>query len=368
MLELQRDTVDGVHLTLEGVNSIKNLLNEYQRQRDNEIAKRDDEIAKIQSQLHWQHGKCPSGFATSLVLSLSACRNPEHIAYLESRGPSPLPRSRTPTVDTYVSQQVLRRMLDTFDIHLADIAVVTKTKSLLPARERAQAEQIINKSAFRRWVVSPTSAKLLVHWDLSASKTRGGISPLSGVCITMSQALAAQPRFISLLWFAGRHVDRISMGEFVGENAMLRSLIDQLLRQFDFDMRSFQHSIDPSCPQSDLLTLLDWLIRQLPRNQTLCCVIDGVALLEREEYEDESLPVLSKLVQLVNDPSVTAPIKLLLTSIPATTVVRGVFEDEGLILNVNALPRQSLPSSDERVMREIGEAVFAGDYIEHPPP
>ncbi|CEN59819.1 hypothetical protein ASPCAL02260 [Aspergillus calidoustus] len=336
MLKLQRQTDYKLELTLDGVNSIKDLLNDDLRERDHEMA-------KMQLQLQRQN---------------------EHIAYLESRAPSPFPQARTPNVDTYVSQQALRRMLDTGDIHLTDIAVVTDTKSRLPVKERGHAEQIINRSAFRRWIVSPVSAKLLVHWDLDKSKTRSGISPLSGVCVTMLQALAAQPRFISLLWFAGRHVDRLSMGEYVGENAMIRSLIDQLLRQFDFDMRYFQHHIDPSCSQNDLLVLLDWLIRQIPRTHTVCCVIDGVALLEREELEDESLPVLSKLVQLVNDASIHAPLKLLLTSTPATTVVRGVFEDEGLILNVNVLPRQSLPSSDERVMREMGATVFEEDkYI-----
>lgn len=93
-------------------------------------------------------------------------------------------------------------------------------------------------------------------------------------------------------------------------------------------------------------------------------MIDGVAILERDEYEDESLPVLAKLVQLVNDPGVAAPIKLLLMSTPSTRVVRSVFENEGLILNVNALARQSLPSSDERVARVLGATVFAGEgYI-----
>ncbi|KAL2799442.1 hypothetical protein BJX66DRAFT_332929 [Aspergillus keveii] len=135
ILKLQRQTDDKVELTLEGVNSIKDMLNEH-------LKERDIEMAKMQLQLQWQN---------------------EHIVYLESRAPSPFPRARTPTVDTYVSQQALRRMLDTADIHLTDIAVVTDTKSRLPAKERGQAEQIINRSAFKWWIVSPVSAKLLVH-------------------------------------------------------------------------------------------------------------------------------------------------------------------------------------------------------------
>lgn len=260
---------------------------------------------------------------------------------------------------TYISQPALRCILDVSDIHLTDIAFITDTESRLPAKERAQAEQIMTQNVWRQWFVSPASAKLLVHWD--ASKIHGGISPLSGVCVTMSQALAMHPRFISLLWFAGRHDNRRTMGDFVHENAMLRSLIDQLLRQFDFDMRFFPYPIDPSLAQAQLLILLEWLIRNLPQSRTLCCVIDGVVILERDEYWGESLPVLSKLVQLVNDPSVAVHIKLVLMSTPPTSIVRDTFEKENLILNVNTLPRQSIPPSDERVARVLGATVFEGE-------
>ncbi|KAL3464637.1 hypothetical protein BJX64DRAFT_87399 [Aspergillus heterothallicus] len=110
---------------------------------------------------------------------------------------------------------------------------------------------------------------------------------------------------------------------------MLRSLIDQVLHQFDFDMQYFQHTIYHAWHQDDLLILFEWLVRRLPLTQTLCCVIDAVALLECEKQEIESVPVLSMLVQLVNDQSVAAGIELLLTSTPSTKIVLGAFENEG---------------------------------------
>ncbi|KAL5332559.1 hypothetical protein BJX70DRAFT_126789 [Aspergillus crustosus] len=334
MLEIQRESRNTGNQTLDAVNSLKDMFNEHIRQRD-------DKIEKMESKL--------------LVAE-------EHIAYLEavsgypSRGPSPLPRVRTP-VSTYISQEALRRILDAGDVDMIDTAVVSSTKTRLPAKERAQAERVIQTAPFRNWLVSAASEKLLVQWDPRPSKSLSGVSSLSAVCLTMSEALRAQPRFISLIWFGGRHVNRTEMGEYAGHDAMLRSLIDQLLRQYDFDLRFLEQPLDPALYQEDLLGILDWLVRQLPKTLTVCCIIDGVVLLERDKYEAESLPVLIKLIELVSDPTVGASIKLLLTSTPGTTIVRGAFEEEGLIMNVNALPRQGLPPSDQRMTRELGAAV-----------
>jgi hypothetical protein len=50
MLKLQRQTDNKVELTLDGVNSIKDLLNDHLRERDHEMA-------KMQLQLQRQNGK-----------------------------------------------------------------------------------------------------------------------------------------------------------------------------------------------------------------------------------------------------------------------------------------------------------------------
>ncbi|KAL4862331.1 hypothetical protein BDV12DRAFT_190492 [Aspergillus spectabilis] len=330
MLEMQRESRDTGNQTLDAVNSLKDMFNEHIRQRDDKIERMENKLLVAE----------------------------EHIAYLEaasafpSRGPSP-----QPVLNTYSSQEALRRKLETRDIDLIDTAVVNDTKMRLPAKERAQAERVIQATPFRQWLISAVSSKLLVQWDPRPSKSVSGVSSLSAVCLTMSQALRAQPRFISLIWFGGRHANRTEMGEDVGHNAMARSLIDQLLRQHAFDMRFLEQPVDSSIHQEDLLGLLDWLIRQLPKTQTVCCLIDGVVILERDKYEDESLPVLLRLIELVGDPAVGASIKLLLTSTPGSTIVRGAFEEEGLIMNINALSRQGLPPSEQRVARELGAAV-----------
>ncbi len=269
----------------------------------------------------------------------------------------PPPQSRSPAMGPYISPEALRRMLDTPDLDLADLAFVDDKKGQLPQGERTQAEQIINTQLFQRWIVSTSSAKLLVHWDFSPPETIADVSPLSVFCATMTQALRGRERFVSALWFCGQHIDPAEAGGRVGGRAMLTSLIDQLLRQYAFDTRPMHSAVDLAALQAvelDALTqLLGWLVRQLPETMTLFFIIDGVYLFERDEFQHEALPVLSSVIRLAEDTTVPATIKLLLTSTPGTDIVRGAFEEEDLILNVNGLPQLGWAPSDERMKREL---------------
>ena len=259
-----------------------------------------------------------------------------------------------------MNQEALRRFIDISEIDLEDIAAILDMKGYFPLREQAQAEHIIQTTQFRQWMVAPVSTKLLVHWEPRPSKIIGNVSPLSMVCCIMAEALRSQEQFLPLLWFGGKHVHREEIGDGRGPNAMVRSLIDQLLRQSDFDMQLFPNIVDTTSSK-DLIELLTWLIRQLPGTLTVCCIIDGVVLLEREEYTLEAFPVLRKLVELVSDDSVVAPVKLLFTSAGSTIDVRAAFEAEELIMNVGALCRPGSVSSEVRMARELGVSLQSGD-------
>lgn len=252
-----------------------------------------------------------------------------------------------------MNQEALRRILDISKIDNEDIAAILDMKGYFPLRERAQADHIIQTTQFRQWMVAPVSTKLLVHWEPRPSKIIGYVSPLSIVCCIMADALRSQARFLPMIWFGGKHVNREEIGDGLGPNAMIRSFIDQLLRQSDFDMRLLPDLVDPTSLE-DLIELLTWLIRQLPGTRTVCCIVDGVVLLEREEYAVEAFPILLKLVELVRDDSVVAPVKLLFTTTGITIDVRAAFEAEGLIMNVGALYRPGSVSSEASMARELG--------------
>ncbi|KAL1644142.1 hypothetical protein SLS58_004422 [Diplodia intermedia] len=288
--------------------------------------------------------------------------------------PSPPPQPPSQATEWFISQTALRRMLDIPDFDLIDAAFIDDKKPQLCSRQLAQAEQIASASLFHDWMVSPRSARLLVQWDVpTAPRTVAGISPLSTFCAAMARALQTRsPRFIPLLWFCGRHIDPSDPDDerhaHIGARPMLASLTDQLLRHHDFDTRPLHRALDLSALQSRspdaLAKLLDWLIRHLPPTATVVLIVDGVALFEREEFQDEALPALSGLLRLASDDvtdgvsaAAAVVVKVLFASTPGTEVVRAAFESQGLVLDVGALPRIACAPSGERLGRELeGEA------------
>lgn len=274
----------------------------------------------------------------------------------------PPSHSQAPVLGWYISQDVLRQLLDISDRDLADIAYVVDKKNQFPPRQRVLTEQIINTPLFRNWLVSPCSTKLLIQWDARRPKTIAGVTPLSVFCASLVQKLRSQEQFVPALWFCEQHIDKGQAGARIGGRAMLASLIDQLLRQHTFDMRALHQDIDPDALQGgDVQTLIDilgWLVRQLPQRTTFFCVIDGVVLYEREEFESEALQVFSHLVRLSSDQSLCANVKLLFTSTPGTGIVRVAFEAEDLLLNVHTLPQLAHPPDEERMDRELGRELM----------
>ncbi|EAQ84529.1 predicted protein [Chaetomium globosum CBS 148.51] len=325
--KFQRQLLQGVQNVGDGLNSMNRLFAEYALRKERELEATRQENLRL------------------------------HIINERLRATTPTPQVQTVTRGPHISQGGLRRMLDTPDLDLTDLAFVNDKKGQLPERERTQAEQIINTHLFQNWAITTRSSKLLVHWDFNTPQTIADVSPLSVVCATMTQALRAKEHFVSAVWFCGQHTDPAEAGAHIGGRAMLHSLIDQLLRQHAFDVRPLCSFIDPAALQAGrldtLIQLLEWLVRQLPETTTFFCIIDGVCLFERDEFQREAVPVLLSLIRLAGDTAVSTTVKVLLTSTPGTDIVRGAFEEEDLILNVDGLPQLGWAPNDERMIREL---------------
>ncbi|PKY03829.1 hypothetical protein P168DRAFT_345063 [Aspergillus campestris IBT 28561] len=269
----------------------------------------------------------------------------------------PSTQTQTPITNVHLSQEALSRILNVSDFDISDIDFVIAKKGLLPAKQRAQVEQAVNTQHFQQWIVSPFSAKLLIHWDFQLPETISGISPLSSLCVSLAQGLGAHDQFMCAVFFCGRHTDATDAGDYIGGRAMLTSLIRQLLRQCEFDTRSLSQQVHvPSLQQDrldELITLLVCIVRQVPKSTTLFFIIDGVSLFEREEFQDGALGVLSTLLGLVRDPVVFATLKVLFTSTPGTEIVRAAFEPDDLVLDISGLPQSEWEPREERMMREL---------------
>ncbi|KAF4856754.1 hypothetical protein CGCSCA4_v000496 [Colletotrichum siamense] len=241
----------------------------------------------------------------------------------------PWPQNQ-PALECVVTKEMLQ---ETLRGHSADIdeSFALSKASDFPSRERTHAQQIVGTQLFQEWIASLHSTKLLMLRD--------------------------HPRFISLIWLCGLHLDPDESS--VGGNSMLSSFIDQLLRQHEFDLGSMTTTgaVDINLLQSgddkELFRLLYFLTLQIPYTITLVAFIDNVVFYEREM---NAFDALIGLLGLVNE-RLPAAVKLLFTSTPGTTGVRGAFEDEGLILNVDTLPSLVWALSDERIARKLEDTV-----------
>lgn len=366
--KMHRKSLENQNYMLDGVNAIHHLLVDHVKQRDRTSPS--------------QHLRQRPGFADTRYSPVSsgeleaANRELAHLRVENDRLrsvspfqsgpwalPPPSPRGHSPSqLAAPLSQEALRSLLGTADADAdaaADLHLVLDRREQLPARQRVQAEQIVHAAAFRAWVVSPASAKLLVQWDARPPKTAAGVSPLSVFCATLAQALRARDRFLPLVWFCGVAAEQGPHGGPGAGRALLAGCIDQLLRQFVFDMGLLAGGgLDVAALArgglAERLGLFRWLMRQLPAAVTVVCIVDGVVLLEREESDDEGLQVVSSLLALCNDGTTAAALKVLFTSTPGPHIIRAAFEDDDLILNVEGLPRLTWAPSEERVVRELG--------------
>lgn len=279
--------------------------------------------------------------------------------------PPPL-QTNANAMKSQISQDTLRRILDTTPVDLDDIAFITNRKLQFPPGERLLTEQIVITGLFRDWISSPSSSRLLVQWDSNLPRIIAGISPLSVFGMTIAQLLRAKSRFISLVWFCGRHLDVVESDRNVGGQSMLVSLIDQLLRQHVFNAQHLPQDIDIENlvhkSTHSLLRLLKWLIGQLPESVTLFFIIDGIVLYEREEFWEEAQHGLSAILTFCNGSSTSADVKVLYTSAPGAGVVKVAFQGDNLILHMHQLPRLPWAPNEDRMMRgvsgDVGESNF----------
>ncbi|KAM0424977.1 hypothetical protein ACHAPT_009778 [Fusarium lateritium] len=207
-------------------------------------------------------------------------------------------------------------------------------------QDQGRAQQVLTSQLFRNWLNSPNSSKLLVHGDF---RTAVDVSPFSTLCAVSAHAFRESGRFISLVFFCGRH---LAWDEHHGGAVMMRSLIAQLLRQFPWqylpsDAQMFIQGMDLGNVES-LCRLFTDLIGQLPPQRPVICIIDSVNLYETDDYLDGLESVILSLLNVIDESSrgTGPPLKLFLTSPWPTSEVRRVFDlDPNSLLHMESLPR-----------------------------
>ncbi|KAK2040621.1 hypothetical protein LZ31DRAFT_568576 [Colletotrichum somersetense] len=249
---------------------------------------------------------------------------------------SPSPMGRFPSSSPYVveeeafwvPQEILARLCIPA-IDEEDLLYVAENAELMLHRDRGRAQQLLRESLFRNWMSLSSSARLLVQGDFPPPFD---ISPLSVVCTLLSHTFRnLGGNFVSLVFFCGRHQ---IWDAHRGGSAMIRSLIDQLLRQCALDpIRPDPNMSLEDLDRDDVGALCEvfiLLLRQLPSHMQVFCLIDGICLYETDQYLDGMDVVIMSLIGLVesggNGP--WPAFKLLITSPSPTVEVRKVFDPD----------------------------------------
>lgn len=229
-----------------------------------------------------------------------------------------------------------------------------------PEEDRARAEQVVGTLEFRNWVVTRGASKLLVHGEYDGPEY-SEVSPLSGLCAALVQAVRTRPEFVTLVFFCGRHLNQ-RRDDHTGASGLMRSLVAQLLRQCP--------SACPNALGSDisfaeiedgdlevLISLFTDVACRLPASKTLVIFIDGVQLYERRQFREGLHEVVDKLVELADDEGpMQSTLKVFLSS-PWQTRTRElhrIFSRDQAILSMESMQDTGQGLSRSGIANAIG--------------
>lgn len=219
-------------------------------------------------------------------------------------------------------------------------AILENEEQSIPFREKRKADLIVSTRQFHDWMVNNKSSELLVHGEFRRARSASEpVSALSVFCATLTQTFRkAGQQQIALVFFCGSHVERDD--EHRGPKAMVLSFIAQLTKLWSFDTAKLRQGESGPDGQLDvemivkdgnlrkLCELFERLVRLLPEQVTLVCIIDGVSHYETDEFERSLLEVLGFLLRLTRSGDMAATVKILVTSPTTTDLVQNRFRDD----------------------------------------
>ena len=183
-----------------------------------------------------------------------------------------------------------------------------------------QANSLLKTPQFRAWSRPNQPAFLLVNGGIEPSGSER-LSAMSFLCASLIAGLVKLHRgIVCLQFYCGFHT--FSRQSFTGPSGLIRSLIFQMAMELtrrgtldlDFiDTRSFKDGIECHNLKA-LCETFHLLVRQLPLDTPVYCIIDGISWYETPEMHKELGYVADSLRALVTDDRLRPIFKLLMTS------------------------------------------------------
>ncbi|CAH0058845.1 unnamed protein product [Clonostachys solani] len=206
-------------------------------------------------------------------------------------------------------------------------------------------EEVQQKDSYKNWLNSSRSEKLLVYYQPEITDHLNGVSPLSDLCMRARYDFLNQgerPREgenqhgknIVLLWFSSQHSGKhqdVHRSRGKRARAMLGSLTSQLItecRHRDIPMKGLEKYNDRAVTRhmKNRLELFKMLVRQIPSDYKLACIIDDVCYFDQPELWDGACQVFECLLSLDKDKKVKAKVNMLFTSTAKPKLVYDYFQ------------------------------------------
>ncbi|CAK7212185.1 hypothetical protein SCUCBS95973_001356 [Sporothrix curviconia] len=175
-----------------------------------------------------------------------------------------------------------------------------------------QAQSLFLEPMFRDWMGSRNSEFLLVDGN-DSSATRRIVSPMSHLCAQMSGAVETmhgRGNVVLLHFWCSMHVDRETTAR--GPRGMVRTLLAQLVAViliwnheavFDFGHVDGERAFLAAMEDGSLSALhyaFTRLLKMVPRDMPIYCIIDNVAVFEDERFRADLVGVVHMLQDIVS--------------------------------------------------------------------
>ena len=213
-----------------------------------------------------------------------------------------------------------------------------------------ESKGVLESRRFQEWLGSDASAVLFIEGGFS-SQSYGRNTPMSLISTAVIESFEDHEPAIAIHFFCGSHTS--SRDPVKGPHGMMRSLICQILRLFSVKLDFVtSHRYREQLQTYNLRTLCHCfakLIKQLPMDTVLICVIDSINLFEKKDWEEDCRKVVNDLQDLADDDELGALFKLLMTSPSRSRYVGGMLPAQCRIL----MPGNESGGRDGPTDREI---------------
>jgi len=231
--------------------------------------------------------------------------------------------------------------------------------------DQIRAEWLMANKKVSSWFRSAQSHTILVN----GNHTLDRISPVSFFCAMLVQSLKSIESIMVLCHFCGLYTpeDR-PVGEPPGSCGLLRSLLTQLIEQWDFgelkclnqgDVEKLK-SASPNLSLQDQRHLFRRLVKALPPTKPLFIIIDNINYYETDEFYHETKKVIRRLLP---NSKIKAMVKIFVTSATRATEVNRCFKQSEMLNMPVDMDGTRLGFADMKFDRQFGPKIEKLDHL-----